>query len=105
MFTNESPFPATLNIESLDSAMEDLLNTQEDVAEAIDRLPSNSAPRPDEISTKLLKMTKVVISPILVALFPQWIDTGCVAYRLLGELPVSFPSSSEATHPCLLITH
>lgn len=90
VFTNESPLPATLTLQSLDSAMDDLLITQEGIAAAIDRLPTNSAPGPDEICTKLLKMTKVVISPILAALFQQSIDTGCVpfAWRIARVIPI-----------------
>lgn len=48
------------------------------IESCIDRLPTNSAPCPDGICPKLLKMPKPAIRNILAVLLQQFIDTGCV---------------------------
>lgn len=78
VFTSEEPIPLDLSFFSLNTSMNDLIITREGVEAAIDRLPVNSAPGPDNICSKLLKLTKPSISRILVAIFQQSVDTGCV---------------------------
>lgn len=97
--------------------MNDLIITPEGIESAIDRLSNNSAPGPDGICTKMLKMTKPIISPILAALFQQSIDTGIVPddWKVGRITPIyksgdrSVPSNyrpiSLTSIPCKLLEH
>ncbi|MDD9361361.1 MAG: hypothetical protein PV344_00285, partial [Anaplasma sp.] len=61
---------------SVDSNMNDIVISTHGVECAIDRLPTNSSPGPDGISTKLLKLTKPISGHLLARLFQQSLSTG-----------------------------
>lgn len=64
--------------------------TSEGVASAIDRLPINSSPGPERISTKMLKLTKYVSSVLLGALYQQSLSTGSLPddWKLAHVVPI-----------------
>ncbi|SCV66640.1 Reverse transcriptase (RNA-dependent DNA polymerase) [Anaplasma phagocytophilum] len=61
---------------SVNSNIEDIVISTHGVECAIDRLPTNSSPGPDGISTKLLKLTKPISGHLLGRLFQQSLSTG-----------------------------
>ncbi|MDD9361494.1 MAG: reverse transcriptase family protein, partial [Anaplasma sp.] len=80
VFTEEDvPLDSTILEMSVESNMEDIVISSYGVICAIDRLPTNSSPGPDGISTKLLKLTKSISGPLLGRLFQQSLS--------MGELP------------------
>lgn len=90
VFTDESPMPPNLPAIPLTSCMQDVLITPRGIAAAIDRLSANSAPGPDEICPKILKMVKLELCPLLSAIFQQSLDTGCVHddWKLARVIPI-----------------
>lgn len=78
VFTKEKPMPPDLTFTSINASMNDLIITPEGIESAINRLSINSAPGPDGICPKILKMTKPIIYLIFAALFQQSLDTGIV---------------------------
>lgn len=89
VFTDEMPLTNML-ISSTSAKMDTFIVTSEGVANAIDRLPTNSSPGPDGISTKLLKSTKDISSKLLGALFQKSRFTGTLPenWKLAHVIPI-----------------
>ncbi|XP_040064462.1 uncharacterized protein LOC120838546, partial [Ixodes scapularis] len=80
VFTDEFPLNESLTLSRpiIFHQMVPIVITPNGVAHVIDRLPLNSCPRPEGISTKLLKLTSNVSSFVLSLVFQQSLDTACV---------------------------
>lgn len=117
VFSRELPITDNIHLGSVTSIMEDIVITEKGIEAAIDRLSSSSAPGPDGICPKLLKLTKPVISPIFACLFQQSIQSGCVpdGWKVSKIVPIfksGDPSSvtnyrpiSLTSIPCKLLEH
>lgn len=99
VFTSEEPFSDLTHANGLlDAFMCGVTIDTYGVACAIDRLPTNSSPGPDGISTKLLKLTKSFSSIFLGRLFQQSIVTGTLPddWKMAHVIPI-FKSGDRAS--------
>lgn len=100
VFTDEESFSDTGILESVGHSMNDITVSCHGVECAIDRLPSNSSPGPDGISTKLLKLTKHISGPLLCRLFQYSLDTGKLPkdWKTAHVIPVFKSGNKNSLH-------
>lgn len=79
MFSDETfPLPILSPEDSILTQMAPITMCATGIQKLIENLPTNSAPGPDNISTKLLKLCKYEASTLLCLLFQQSLQTGII---------------------------
>ena len=68
---------------------------ENEVACAIDNVKTNSAPGPDGIPPKFIKMSKVILVPVLTKLYNKCLEEECFAYdfKLSHVIPISITAA------------
>ncbi|XP_042146079.1 uncharacterized protein LOC121835695, partial [Ixodes scapularis] len=79
VFTDEFlPLPSCCPEYLITTQMDEIIVTNDGISKLISNLPSNSAPGPDLITTKLLKITSDISSVLLSRIFQKSLDSGVV---------------------------
>lgn len=118
VFTTESSLPPPHVTSHPECAvMPDILITLEGVVRAIQRLPNRCSPGPDQISSKLLKLTVTQSSSFLCKLFQQSIDENLLPgdWKLAFVVPIfkagdhtdfsNYRPISLTSIPCKILEH